>query len=94
MQGEIEIGQSAATWLRDAGAAAVILILGGVLWAILKKSPSLIPASHHRERIAALEAQLARAEAQSEEWKELTLNLLTPLEKTLGDTARQQGKRG
>lgn len=47
----------------------------------------------HRERIAAADAQIAKIEAEKNEWKDMALGLLTPLETTLGNRPGKRGER-
>lgn len=87
MQGELETGKDIAVWMKDAGLAGVVFILGCIIAGLLKrKEPWIVPGAMHREQILAMEARVIKAEAEREEWKKLTLELLTPLETTLGRT--------
>lgn len=50
MQSEIEVAKTTATWLKEAGIAGIVLILGYVIYGLLRKDYLLVPGWLYREK--------------------------------------------
>lgn len=77
-------------WLNRLGGVGFGTLLGLILFGNF--AGIWMWTKHHREILAAKEVQLAKTEAEKDEWKRMTLELLTPLETTLG-MQRRRGER-